>query len=167
MATLYEINSKIEEILDRLYAEVDEETGEVPEDILMELSDMQEERVTKLDNIGAYIKNLEAEAAAIKAEMDNLKKRMEAKTKKADRLREYVKEELLGHDEMKMETARNVFSFRKSVVVHVPDESIVPKKYFVKVTTEKLDKAAIKDLLKQGQKIKGAELLEKQNLQIK
>ena len=167
MASLYEIDKNIEAILDRLYAAVDEETGEVPDDILLELSEMQETRTEKLDNIGAYIKNLEAEAAAIKAEMDNLKKRMEVKTRKADRLREYVKEELLGHDQMKMETARNVFSFRKSVVVNIPDESIVPKKYFVKVTTEKLDKATIKDLLKQGKKIKGAELLEKQNLQIK
>ena len=167
MASLYEINRRYLDVLERLYAETDEMTGEVPEDVLLELSEIQDERKTKLDNIGAYVKNLEAEAAAIKAEMEKLKERMDAKVKKANRLREYIASDLLAHDETKMETARNAFSFRKSTVVFIPDESKIPKKYFVKVTTEKLDKASIKEILKLGHKVKGAELVDKQNLQIK
>lgn len=166
MATLYEINKKIEEILDRLYETADEETGEVSEDILFELSDMQEERKTKLDNIGAYIKNLEADAKAIKDEIANLKKRMDAKTRKADRLRQYVAEDLLAHDEKKMETSRISYSFLPSKQVQV-DEAIIPKKYFIKKIETRVDIAGIKKLLKEGHKIRGAELIEKQNLQIK
>lgn len=166
MATLYEINRKIEEILDRLYETVDEETGEVSEDILFELSDMQEERKTKLDNIGAYIKNLEAEAKAIKEEIDNLKKRMDAKTRKADRLRQYVAQDLLAHDEKKMETSRIKYSFLPSTQVKV-DEAVISKKYFIKKIETRVDTAGIKKLLKEGHKIRGAELIEKQNLQIK
>lgn len=166
MATLYEINQKIEEILDRLYETVDEETGEVSEDILFELADMQEERKTKLDNIGAYIKNLEAEAKAIKEEIANLKKRMDAKTRKADRLRQYVAEDLLAHDEKKMETSRIKYSFLPSTQVKV-DEVLIPKKYIIKKIQTRVDIAGIKKLLKEGHKIRGAELVENQNLQIK
>lgn len=166
MATLYEINRKIEEILDRLYETADEETGEVSEDILFELSDMQEERKTKLDNIGAYIKNLEADAKAIKDEIANLKKRMDAKTRKADRLRQYVAEDLLAHDEKKMETSRISYSFLRSKQVQV-NEAVISKKYFIKKIETRVDIAGIKKLLKEGHKIRGAELIEKQNLQIK
>lgn len=166
MATLYEINRKIEEILDRLYETVDEETGEVSEDILFELTDLQEERKTKLDNIGAYIKNLEAEAKAIKEEIANLKKRMDAKTRKADRLRQYVAQDLLAHDEKKMETSRIKYSFLPSTQVKV-DEALISKKYIIKKIETKVDIAGIKMLLKEGHKIRGAELVENQNLQIK
>lgn len=166
MATLYEINRKIEEILDRLYETVDEETGEVSEDILFELTDLQEERKTKLDNIGAYIKNLEAEAKAIKEEIANLKKRMDAKTRKAERLRQYVTQDLLSHDEKKMETSRIKYSFLPSTQVKV-DETVIPKKYIIKKIETRVDIAGIKKLLKEGHKIRGAELVENQNLQIK
>lgn len=166
MASLYEINRNIEEILDRLYEEVDEETGEVPEDILMELADMQEERKIKLDNIGAYIKNLEAEAAAIKAEEDKLKKRRDAKSRKADRLREYLTEELLGHNEMKMETSRVKFSFRPSESVEIRDEAKIPKEYMKEKITYSPDKTSIKKAIKAGEEVDGCALIKKQNLQI-
>ena len=70
--TLYEINRNIEDILNRMFEEVDEETGEVNPEIVTELAELNEARDTKIDNIGAYIKNLDAEAKAIKDEMDAL-----------------------------------------------------------------------------------------------
>ena len=64
--TLYEINRNIEDILNRMFEEVDEETGEVNPEIVTELAELNEARDMKLDNIGAYIKNIDAEAKAIK-----------------------------------------------------------------------------------------------------
>lgn len=167
MGTLYEINNKIEEILDRLFAEADEETGEVAEDVLSELYDLQEERRNKLDNIGAYIKNLEADAESIKAEIDKLTDRMKAKTKKADRLREYVSEELLAHNELKVETGRVEYSFRPSKQVEVFDESQIPKEYMKEKVTWSPDKTSIKKAIEAGEEIAGCKVVEKQNLQIK
>lgn len=167
MATLYEINSKIQSLLDRMFDEVDEETGEVSNEILEELEQMQEERKEKLENIGCYIKNLNAEALAIKAEMDALKKRLDQKKKKIDSLSEYVANDLLSHDEKKFDSSRVVFSFRKSEKVAIEDESILPKKFLTKEVTYKPDKNSIKEALKNGEKVKGAFLEEKQNLQIK
>lgn len=171
MASLYEIDRRIEEILDRLYSQVDDSTGEVPESIseaiLVELDALNEERAEKLDNIGAYIKSLTAEASAIKAEIDSLKDRLDKKQKKIESLSKYVKFNLILHNEKKFETARVAFSFRKSEKVAISDESILPKKYLKKEVTYKPDKTAIKEALKNGQKVRGAVLEENQNLQIK
>lgn len=167
MATLYEINRSIEEILDRLFAEADEETGEVPEEVLAELEQMQEARAEKLENIGCYIKNLKAEAMAIKAEMDALKKRLDQKKRKIDSLTEYVSNDLLLHEEKKFDSARVSYSFRKSERVSISDESALPKKFLIKEIIYKPDKTAIKEALKSGIKVRGAVLEENQNLQIK
>ena len=167
MSSLYEINMKYEEILTRLFTEVDEETGEVNPEILSELEQMQEERTEKLEAIGCFIKNLESEAKAIKAEIDNLKERMEAKTNKAERLREYLTKDILAHDEKKVETARISMSFRSSEQVSILDETKIPKEYLTEKITISPDKTAIKKAIKDGQTVEGCEIVKKQNLQIK
>ena len=121
----------------------------------------------KLGNIGAYIKNLEAEAAAIKTERDNLKKRMDSKQREIDRLKEYVSNSLLSNNEKKMETSRVAFSFRSSEQVEIHDQEQIPKEYMKEKTTYDPDKTAIKNAIKGGQEVAGCELIQKQNLQIK
>ena len=167
MATLYEIDKNIEAIMDRMFDEVDEQTGEVKAEIVDELKNLQEAREQKLDNIGALIKNLTSDVEAMKAEKDNLDKRIKTKQKKIDWLKSYVASDLIANDQAKFESSRVVFSFRKSVSVSIPDETKIPKKYFIKKIETVLDKAGISKLLKEGQTIRGAELIEKQNLQIK
>jgi len=164
--TLYEINEQIKDALNRLFESADEETGEVSVDAMQELEDLKAAREEKLDNIGAYIKNLEAEAKAISDEMSALKERLDSKTRKIERLRNYVSWDLLNNGEKNFETARVAFSFRKSTSVKV-DEDKLPKKYFVKKVTYSPDKKEIRKALDEGIAVKGAELVEKQNLQIK
>lgn len=167
MATLYEIDKNIEAIMDRMFDEVDEETGEVKAEIVDELKNLQEAREQKLDNIGALIKNLTSDVEAMKTEKDALDKRIKTKQKRIDWLKSYVASDLIANDQAKFESSRVVFSFRKSVSVSIPDETKIPKKYFIKKIETVLDKAGISKLLKEGQTIRGAELIEKQNLQIK
>lgn len=167
MSSLYEINMKYEEILTRLFTEVDEETGEVNPEILAELEQMQEERTEKLEAIGCFIKNLNAEAQAIKAEMDALKKRYDQKMNKADKLVQYVCKDLIAHDEKKFDAPRVSYSFRSSEVVNILDETKIPKKYLNEKITISPDKTAIKKAIKDGQTVEGCEIVKKQNLQIK
>lgn len=167
MATLYEIDKNIEAIMDRMFEEVDEQTGEVKAEIVDELKNLQEAREEKLDNLGAFIKNLTSDVEAMKAEKDILDKRIKTKQKKIEWLKSYVASDLIANDQAKFESSRVVFSFRKSVSVSIPDETKIPKKYFIKKIETVLDKAGISKLLKEGQTIRGAELIEKQNLQIK
>lgn len=165
--TLYEINSQIEALLDRMYETVDEEIGEVNEDITAELAELNMARDQKLDNIGAYIKNLDAEAKAIKDEMDALKKRLDSKKNKIESLKEYVANDLQYHGDTKKESPRVVFSFRKSKAVEITDESLIPSGYIVTKTETRVDKIAIKHAIDECCEVPGAVLVDRLSLQIK
>lgn len=164
---LFEINSRIQEAIEKMFGTVNPETGEVEAGSVEELEELQATRRDKLDACGAYIKNLEAEAAALKAEADSLAKRAESKKKKAESIRNYVKAAMISAGEERFESTRVAFSFRSSEAVNISNEANLPKKYFVKKVTMQPDKAAIKKALKAGLKVRGAELVENQNLQVK
>ena len=154
MATLYEIESAI-------YNCVDGETGEVIDE--EKLNALMMERSAKLESVALWIKNLESDAAAIKAERDNLDKRMKSAETKAKSLRNWLTNAL---NFQPFETAKVRISFRKSTTTEV-DAELLPKKWSVKKITYTPDKAAIKTALLAGKKIKGASLVEHQNIQIK
>ena len=165
MASLYEINSELEQAINAMFAEATEsETGEVSQETADRISELQMQKDEKLDNIGAYIKNLDAEAKALKAEADALTERMKSTQKKIESLKNYVASILNGE---KFESPRVVFSFRNSESVVIPDlESLSPE--FVKEKVERsADKTAIKEALKAGKEVRGAFLETKSNLQIK
>lgn len=154
MATLYEIDQGILNCLDM-------ETGEVIDPD--KLSELQMERDTKIENVALWIKNLNADIAAYKAEKDSFaEKEKQAKTK-LEGLKNWLTFALNGN---KFNTAKVSVSYRKSEAVEV-DEEAVPKKWMVKKVTFAPDKTAIKNAIKQGQKIKGCTLVEKNNIQIK
>ena len=83
--TLYEIKQKYLDAMNNI--SVDEETGEILG--LEELSSIEGEFDDKAENVSLYIKNLVAEANAIKTEENNLKARRERLTKRADKLERY------------------------------------------------------------------------------
>ena len=165
--TLYEINSQINNLMDIIFDSVDEETGEVDPELMAQLSTLNLERDQKLDNIGAYIKNLDAEAKAIKDEMDALKKRLDQKKRKIESLKEYVAQDMMRNGDTKKESARVVFSFRKSKAVEITDETLIPKDFLTIKTEVKPDKVEIKHAIDAGKEVPGAELVERQSLQIK
>ena len=78
---LYEIDSALEAL-------VDPETGELLD--YEQFSRLQMEREAKIENTALYVKNLEAEAKAIKEEEARLSERRKAMENKAKRLREYI-----------------------------------------------------------------------------
>lgn len=163
---LYDIDRNIEIAIERLFDSINEETGEVCSGSVAELEALKESRAAKLDNIGAYMKNLKNEIIALETEADMLKARAAVKKNKLQRLNDYVTTSLQNSGDREFETTRAKFSFRKSISVNVDDEKL-PKKYFVKKVEYAPDKTAIKEALKNGEKIRGAELIEKQNLQLK
>ena len=161
---LYEINDAIQETIVSLLFDADNDTGEVNEELAAKLSELQMEKSEKLDNVGAYIKNLLAEAEMLKKEEKALKERREAKERKAERLKNYLASVLNGE---KFESARVVCSWRKSESVVVPDVDLLPDEYIVIKTETSADKNEIKAALKAGKEVRGAYLETKNNLQIK
>lgn len=155
MANLYEIDQAI-------LSCIDTETGEVidPE----QLDRLQMERDAKVEGVACWVKNLQADALAFKAEKEAFDKREKAATAKADSLKKWLGNALEGQ---KFSTAKCAVSFRKSETVEVEDVSLIPADLLRVKTTVEPNKTAIKALLKDGQNVVGCHLVENQNVQIK
>lgn len=155
MSNLYEIDNAILECIDA-------ETGELID--YERFESLQMERNQKIENVALWYKNLQADATAYKAEKEAFAERQKQAEAKAESLKRYLSAALEGQ---KFSTNRCAISFRKSVQVEISDESIIPKDFMIQTVTEKPDKMAIKDYLKQGNEVRGCRLVENQNIQIK
>lgn len=153
--TLYKIDKAILEAIDF-------DTGEIidPE----KLDALQMERSTKIENIALYVKNLLADADAIKAEKDALAARESAKRKKAENLKGYLAYALAGE---KFDTAKCAVSFIKSEKVEVEDMAHIPAGLLRVKNSVEPNKKAIKAAIKAGHEIKGCRLVESISTQIK
>ena len=97
---LYEIDAAIQNVLDSMT--VDPDTGEAKLDEEA-LAGLQMEREKKLEGVALAIKNMSAEAAAIKAEEDNLAKRRKALENKVEGMKGFLRTALNGE---KLKTPR-------------------------------------------------------------
>ena len=162
---LYDLDAQIQEIIENGFI-INEDTGEVIFEA-NDLSDLQNYFDKKVDNIVSYIKNLEALTNAIDEEEKTLRQRKKIAQNKADSLRKYVANFLISKDMKKFETARTRLSFRKSTSVNITDFNAIPSDFVTKKKKKKISKTDIKNALKKGETVAGAELLEKNNLVIK
>jgi len=165
MLKLYEYPRAIEDAYER---GADAETGEIiDEKAWAELEALQIERDERIEGVALWVKDLNAEAAAIKAEEEALKKRRQSIEKKAENLKGYLGYVLRGE---KFKTARVAVGWRRSETAELldgVDPVSLPLEYQrVKVAVEP-DKAKLKEALKAGKTIEGVELVERQNIQIK
>lgn len=160
--TLYEIDAKIAEAIENIFANADEETGEVSPEDMEALNLLQMDRNNKLDNIACYIKSEEADAKAIDEEIKALQHRKKVKQNKADRLREFLQFALGGE---KFESSRNKVTYRKSAQVSITNEDAIPME-FLRVKYEP-NKTAIKDSIKAGEIVPGAIVIEKESMILK
>ena len=157
MATLYELTGQYLEIYNM---ELDEETKLDTLDSI----DWETEYETKVENYIKVMKNIDADVEARKAEIKRLTELNKADEKKKDHLKDTLSTSMnmTGHE--RVETPLFKVSFRKSQAVEV-DEAVLPEAY--KVATWKPDKKRLKEDLKNGLEIIGANLVERKNLSIR
>ena len=159
--TLYEIGRQYLETLERM--EIDPETGEIiGGEAVARLNGQFDE---KCEAVGCYIKELNARAAAIKAEQEGLQKRRKALEAKAERLREYLADWMIAAGKERLETPRAALSWRKTSAVVVDDLEALPESCR-KVKIE-ADTALVRKLIQLGDHLEGARLEESRSLQIK
>lgn len=153
---LYEINNAILDC-------VDEETGEILD--VERLAELQIERETKLENVALWIKNLNADINAYKAEKDAFTERENKAKAKVESLKNYLAGALNGNP---MNTSKVAVTFRKSEAVQIDDESLIPQEFTRSKTVVEPDKTAIKNAIKNTNAvIPGASIVVNQNIQIK
>lgn len=163
MKALYEID---QEILDC----VDMETGEIldPE----KLTALQMERERKLEGVALWIKDLNAEAEAVKTEADKLTARKKSLDNKIAGLKQWL---LYALDGEKLKTARCKVYQTHNQRLYVADEpklieflqTLEKPDRFLKIREPELRKDEIKKALKDGYEIPGAALEQTESVVIK
>lgn len=158
--TLYNLSQEFE----ALYSLANESEGEE----LIELYDeLQCSLNEKLDSSAKVIKQLQADAEAIKAEEVRLSARRKAIENNAERLKDMMLTALKSSGETKTKTTLFSFSVRSSASVLITDESLLTSGYLRTTTTTSPDKKAIKETLDKGIDVEGAEIVYNESLQIK
>ena len=149
---LYEIDNAILECIDI-------ETGEVID--TERLDALQMERDAKIENVVLWIKDLKAEAEAIKAEKLTLAERQKIAENKVESLKKWVAYALGGQ---KFSTAKCAVSFRNTESVEVTEEGLEAlMKEHDELLTYKApepNKKAIKDAIKDGLSVAGVQLVQ-------
>lgn len=140
---------------------VDVETGEIFDEAKFEELNLTREQ--KIENICLWIKNLNAEAEALKIEKNNLAERQKAKENKAESLKKYITGYLDGAT---YESAKVRVSFRKSESLEIEEGTIIPDE-FLRFKEPEVNKTDLKKAIKGGLNIPGVQLVENQNIQIK
>ena len=163
--TLYEIDRQIESLLE---TSVDMETGEISLSAIEALEALQMERGQKIENVALWHKNTLADSKALADEIKALQERKKKLDKRLDWMDGYLEQALDGQ---KFETPKVSVTFRKSQAVEIPDPDQFIKGYkdnpeLVK-TEFSINKTNIRKMLKDGQEILGAVLVDRQNMQIK
>lgn len=157
---LYELTDNYLKVLELI------ENGEEGlEDTLESLNDTIE---LKADGYARIIRNLEANAVALKTEIDRLTNRRRSIENSIDRLKENLKNAMIATGKEKIKTDLfNVTVVNNPVAVNVIDEKLIPEKYFKVEIIRKLDKLSLRDAIKSGEEIQGAELMQGKGLRIK
>ena len=159
--TIYDIDREIERIL----METDE-NGELPEEALDELMQLNEDRETKIENAACLVLDLQADAKKIREQEAALKQRRESLEKRADRIKLFLEHVTEGRA---FASPRVTIRYTKSSAVEIDDDLFweAPAEMFIRYKQPEADKTAIKNALKDGAIIPGARLVYKENLQIK
>lgn len=144
---------------------VDPETGEVSGFEAVDGLDAAFE--DKAEAYAVTIKNLDAEVKALKNERDNLKAREDATKKRMEYMKQHLADSMLAVGKDKISTSKASLSFRRSMQVNITSDVMVPDDLCKVIIDRKPDKTAIGKLLKAGETVPGAELVENMNLQVK
>ena len=151
---LYEIDEAITKC-------VDAETGEIID--AEQLDKLYMEKEEKLENIALWIKDLKAEAEALKAEKMAFAERQKVAENKMESLKKYLAYALDGKA---FKSTRASVSFRKSQAVEITDIYKLDENY-LRYKEPEADKTAIKEALKAGKTVAGATLVENTSVIIK
>ena len=163
MLKLYEIDQAILDC-------VDMETGEILDS--EKLDALQMEREAKLEGVALWVKDLKAEAEAVKAEADKLNARKKALDNKIDSIKAWLLYALGGE---KLKTPRcNVYQTHSQKVVIDDEKAMIDMlmsspfgEKFLRMKEPEIDKNALRDSMKQGYEYEFAHLEETESVVIR
>lgn len=159
---LHEIPAALAGMLDLI--QVDEETGEIEPATLESVQIASEEKIIAT---AMYIRRLDALNKATKETIQDLQERVRADSKRIEALKWLMTKAMDSLQYTEVKSPEVTLRFRKSSSVEITDSESLPEQFLRTKTVIEPDKTAIKNALKSGEKIQGAQLVESRNLQIK
>lgn len=137
---------------------------EVMKDTLDSIEDAIE---GKAENIAKLIRNLESDVSAYKEEEDRLKTKRQATENKVKWLKTYLEDNMKLTGKTKFKSGMFNFSIQKNPAsVNITDEKIIPVEFLIQ-QPPKVDKTSLKEILKRGIEVPGAELKQTEGLRIR
>lgn len=155
---LYELSVAFQEVQNM---ELD---PEVMKDTLDSIEDAIE---NKAENIAKLVRNLESDVSAYKEEEDRLKTKRQAMENKVKWLKTYLEDNMKLTGKTKFKSGMFNFSIQKNPIsVNITDERIIPEEFLIQ-QPPKVDKTSLKEVLKNGIEVPGAELKQTEGLRIR
>lgn len=137
---------------------------EVMKDTLDSIEDAIE---SKAENIAKLVRNLESDVSAYKEEEERLKTKRQATENKVKWLKTYLEDNMKLTGKTKFKSGMFNFSIQKNPAsVNITDEKIIPEEFLIP-QLPKIDKASLKEILKRGIEVPGAELKQTEGLRIR
>lgn len=164
MTALFKLAAEHRALSDKLHdLDLDDQT------IIDTLEGESTNLIEKCKNVAAVFRNLESDAKQIKEAEQQLAERRKAYEKRAEALKNYLKTNMEVAGIQKIECPWFVVSIAQNPeAVTVDDESLIPRDYFKEIPASyQLDKALVKQAIKDGFEVPGAHLSRGTSLRIK
>ena len=165
MANLYEITQDYLQILSMM-----EDPELDPQTLADTMEAVEGELEVKAENYAKVMKNLEADVAGIKAEIDRLSERKKTIENNIKRMKEALQFSMETTGKTKFKTELFSFNIQKNaptVVIDASDPNNIPPD-FLKFKEPEVDKTAIKAAIQNGMDLTGvAHLEQSESLRIK
>ena len=158
---LFEIDKSIREFWDKIM----EQEGELTEEDLQKLNELEVARDEKVKAYGIIIRELKADIDDCKANMDRIKEISDRLKNRQEWLKSRLFEFMNNNNIQKFESIEVNISFRKSKSLEIDENAVLPSE-FTRTKIEP-DKTAITDFIKAGGIVEGCRIVEKQNIQVK
>jgi hypothetical protein len=147
---------------------IEDAEGELTHEIESALQLTEEQFQDKAISYGYVIKGFDNTESIIEDEIERLMVLKQRAAKRKELFKERLASAMLEFGVEKIESPTLKLSFRKSEAVEITDETVIPQECKELIPeTWKISKTKIKEAIKAGEEVPGAELVTRKNLQIK
>ncbi len=161
--TMYQIRADHMALID----EIEQNEGELTPELEQALSLTNEQFQQKAVSYGYVIKHFDDDINTIQAEIKRLSLIEDAYQRRKELFKERLSNAMIDFGFEKITTPLLTLSFRKSESVEITNKDLIPEVYNMTKVEINPNKSAIKQAIKDGATVPGAQIVVKQNLQIK
>lgn len=163
----YEQINDLLETLEQMKA-AGEDVADFEADTMRYIQELSGNLYEKVDNISKVITNYTDLINSRKAEAKRLNESAKAMEAKVDYLKNNLIKPLMEvSGNRKLECKTFSVSFRKSSAIEITDQALIPEEFVLLKETTAIDKAGLKAWIKKGGLTAGAEIVERESVQIK